>query len=287
MARDDFPERVRRLVAERAGHCCSFPSCRASTTGPASGHGGSVRLGEAAHITAASPGGPRHDPSMSPNRRKAVTNAIWLCRNHAKLIDSDAFSVEYLNMIKASAEAEAARTLGRVRTDGLMFSSVAIRQDLCAWDPAHRFRGTSVAFGFHIIPDRFLTEAQRPPATHSGDPIFDVTLVNSGAAPVVVSNVGLHIIRTWTSLKGIPQATSILSLGDYVLPIDSAAAGDDISIRFPNPFHVPSGAPLRFGLQLAGYVTALQEHGNESEVAIYVVAAASRVVSWPIYLGVY
>ena len=64
----------------------------------------------AAHITAASPGGPRYDPSRTPEERRSVANGIWLCQNCAHLIDTDKdrFSVDILRLWKAQSE-EAAR----------------------------------------------------------------------------------------------------------------------------------------------------------------------------------
>jgi hypothetical protein len=62
----------------------------------------------AAHITAASPGGPRYDPSLTPEARSGADNGIWLCHNHGKLVDNDRkrFTVEVLRRWKADAEAE-------------------------------------------------------------------------------------------------------------------------------------------------------------------------------------
>jgi hypothetical protein len=48
-----------------------------------------VNVGVAAHITAASPGGPRYDESLPQEERRGASNAIWLCHICAKLIDSD------------------------------------------------------------------------------------------------------------------------------------------------------------------------------------------------------
>jgi hypothetical protein len=87
--RDDFPFAVVRDIAGRAAHRCSNPECRAQTSGPRSGEANSINLGEAAHITAASPGGKRYDASLTAEQRKAAINGIWLCRTCAKLIDND------------------------------------------------------------------------------------------------------------------------------------------------------------------------------------------------------
>lgn len=87
--RDEFPETVRRLLAERAGQLCSNPSCRNPTTGPHSAPGKATRLGRASHICAAAPGGPRYDREQSPEERRSIENGIWLCNSCADLVDVD------------------------------------------------------------------------------------------------------------------------------------------------------------------------------------------------------
>lgn len=76
------------------------------TVGPALGHGGITNIGVAAHITAASPRGPRHDPSLTPAERRDAENGIWACQKHGKQIDDDEshFTVEMLRKWKKAAE---------------------------------------------------------------------------------------------------------------------------------------------------------------------------------------
>jgi hypothetical protein len=87
--RDDFTEEVKRTLAARVNSRCSNPECRAQTTGPQDDATKAVNVGVAAHITAASAGGPRYDPTLSPEKRRHSDNGIWLCQNCAKLADSD------------------------------------------------------------------------------------------------------------------------------------------------------------------------------------------------------
>ncbi|MDX3587677.1 hypothetical protein [Streptomyces europaeiscabiei] len=70
-----------------------------------------LNLGVAAHIRAASPGGPRYDATMSPEQRRSAENAIWLCNTCSKVIDDspDAFTVDGLNAWKVNAEMTASR----------------------------------------------------------------------------------------------------------------------------------------------------------------------------------
>jgi hypothetical protein len=113
--RDDFAQHVTRTVAARVGNRCSNPECRAQTSGPQVDSAKSLNLGVAAHITAASPGGPRYQPSLTPENRSSTTNAIWLCHNCAKLIDNDTarFTENTLRNWKLKAEEQAFSEIGR------------------------------------------------------------------------------------------------------------------------------------------------------------------------------
>ncbi len=85
---DRFATPVVRALEAAAGTRCCAPFCRDPTTG--AGEGGKVvRIGEAAHISAASPGGPRYDDTLSTPERSAATNGIWMCKDHARLVDVD------------------------------------------------------------------------------------------------------------------------------------------------------------------------------------------------------
>ncbi len=117
--RDDFPEKVKQTLANRAAHHCSNPDCRAQTVGPQlAANAAAVSVGRAAHITAAAPGGPRYDPSLTPRQRSAQSNGIWLCAICADKVDRDAaaYPVELLREWKNTAEAEARGQLGRARS---------------------------------------------------------------------------------------------------------------------------------------------------------------------------
>lgn len=90
MSRDDFPKSVAEALAKRAAYICSNPDCRASTIAPSPDDDAKFTyIGKAAHITAASPGGPRFDETMSPEGRSAIGNGIFLCSNCAEMIDKN------------------------------------------------------------------------------------------------------------------------------------------------------------------------------------------------------
>jgi hypothetical protein len=114
-SRDDFLLSVKRGIALRVGYRCSRPTCRAPTTGPQNDPRKSVSVGVAAHITAASVGGPRYSASLTPDERSHPDNGIWLCQNCAKLVDNDPaqFLADDLKEWKAEAEREALASVGK------------------------------------------------------------------------------------------------------------------------------------------------------------------------------
>ncbi|OPL10052.1 MAG: hypothetical protein AVO34_12405 [Firmicutes bacterium ML8_F2] len=115
--RDDFSTGTKVLLARRVGFACSNPECRKPTSGPQADPTGSVNLGVAAHISAASPSGPRYEEDLSPEQRADSSNGIWLCQTCAKLIDNDPirFSRVILEGWKRAAERAAAVALTQGR----------------------------------------------------------------------------------------------------------------------------------------------------------------------------
>ena len=104
--RDDFLQRTKDLLAKQAGHRCAHPHCGKPTSGADESGTDSINNGVAAHITAASVGGPRYDPDLTGEQRKDASNGIWLCQDHAHAIDADegGFSAETLRAWKRQAE---------------------------------------------------------------------------------------------------------------------------------------------------------------------------------------
>lgn len=115
--RDEFSIAVKRTLAARAGNVCSNPECLAFTSAPHEDATKAINLGVAAHITAAATDGPRYDFSLTSMSRTAIENAIWLCQNCAKLIDSDPvyFTVGLLRLWKTEREDDARRRVGKSR----------------------------------------------------------------------------------------------------------------------------------------------------------------------------
>ena len=110
---DEFLAKVKDTLAKRAGMKCSNPDCRVTTSGPRDEPTKSVNVGEAAHITAAAPGGPRYDASLTPGQRCDINNGIWLCQRCHALVDQDEqhYTIALLREWKAEAEEAARREL--------------------------------------------------------------------------------------------------------------------------------------------------------------------------------
>ena len=104
--RDDFRQPIKDQLAKRVGFRCSNPDCRKQTSGPQSQDPGAINIGVAAHKTAAAPGGPRYDSTLTPEERMNVGNGIWLCQTCAKIIgaDEEGYPVEILEEWKKIAE---------------------------------------------------------------------------------------------------------------------------------------------------------------------------------------
>lgn len=111
--RDDFTEVTKRALALRANYRCSYPECGKPTSGPSDeSPDAHVSIGVAAHIHAAAPGGPRYASEMPPEERMAVTNGVWLCQSHSRLVDADRIRFTAAKLATMRTDHEA-----RVRTE--------------------------------------------------------------------------------------------------------------------------------------------------------------------------
>lgn len=86
--RDEFTPATKRAIERQAFSHCSNPACRRLTRANTSDGTGEINIGQAAHICAAAPGGPRYDAAMTSEQRRSADNGIWLCDDHARAVDS-------------------------------------------------------------------------------------------------------------------------------------------------------------------------------------------------------
>ena len=109
--RDNFSTSVINILARRAGGKCSM--CKRTTFGPNDDPHKAICIGQAAHIAAAAPDGPRYNPTMTVEERTSAVNGMWLCSNCHLIIDRNPaeYPIEKLNAIKREAEDEAKKEM--------------------------------------------------------------------------------------------------------------------------------------------------------------------------------
>ena len=150
--RDDFSRRTTKVLADRAGNRCSNPGCRQPTSGPRTDPDRAVNIGVAAHITAASEGGPRYDPALTPEARRHPDNGLWLCQNCAKLVDNDptGYPVDLLRAWKRQAEDAARRDVAQPGS-GRMESEGSSRVQIGGGIQAGEIHAQNVVSGVQVI----------------------------------------------------------------------------------------------------------------------------------------
>lgn len=109
VTRDDFSQATKEQLAKRSGYRCSFPGCGSLTCGPSDEGSAAVScVGMACHIASAASGknARRYIPTMTSDARKDISNGIWMCYLHGKLIDTNEvrFSIDVLKKWKEIAE---------------------------------------------------------------------------------------------------------------------------------------------------------------------------------------
>lgn len=111
--RDDFSKQTIAEIAKGVGYRCSNPECDRPTVGANAAQDGIITIGVAAHICAASPGGPRYTGAQTRDARRGAANGIWLCQNCGRLVDADPnkFTIEVLTEWKQKAQQRAFRDL--------------------------------------------------------------------------------------------------------------------------------------------------------------------------------
>ena len=118
---NDFTKPTILQLRDRVANLCSNPHCRRNTVAAnLESTDSRTIVGEAAHICAASSGGPRFDQGMTTKDIKSFENGIWLCSICHKIIDREPrnYPVEMLKSWKVSAEEYASKNLGiKHRTD--------------------------------------------------------------------------------------------------------------------------------------------------------------------------
>src|SRR5690348_1343729 len=162
MPRAEFSSATRILVASRAGFQCSFPTCNRRTSGPGTGKYEVSNTGVGAHIYSASPGGSRGQGGLSPQELKQPENCIWLCHEHAKVVDNNrgiAFPPETLLSYKSLQEARVAREVQGLYSPLGWLHEITINENpLFAFPQTIRFAKLNLVFGLNNSGKTALTQ---------------------------------------------------------------------------------------------------------------------------------
>jgi len=238
---DDFPLAVKRVLADRVGHLCSHPECRALTTGPHTEGDKKVSVGMAAHITAASPGGARYDPSLTSEARRSAENGIWMCQNDGTLVDRDEarFPVGLLRNWKLIAEEDARKVVGRTAQDSEYASQLILYFDSSKSKLPKRTKGVVGVFelrhgdpsGIGSMGNIFNTDDDRelnywPKQGPHELSAIECEITNYGTMPAA------NIMLTFRVTFGGVSAEKITLSDDWSLGLKKLDPGPTNSLRF-------------------------------------------------------
>lgn len=97
---------TRQFLFARSGNQCAHPDCEEKLTVDPTDRSDGFIAANICHIRAVSPGGPRHDPSLTDAQLNSAANLILLCPNHHGLVDSqpETYTSELLCEWKARHE---------------------------------------------------------------------------------------------------------------------------------------------------------------------------------------
>lgn len=162
MPRDNFSKEVIDHLAKRASYICSNPCCHSHTICPSSSDSSNyILIGEAAHITAASPGGARYDNSLTPEQRSSIENAIFLCSSCADMIDKNNgqdYSVDVLKKWKREHEQWVRDNLNK-----------SVSSPVTVVDGEHRASGTGIITALDIRKPTIIKPGTKSIASGEGN----------------------------------------------------------------------------------------------------------------------
>jgi hypothetical protein len=245
--RDDFKKATIEVMAKRVGYLCSNPDCKRLTVGANFDIAKSTSIGVAAHITAASPGGPRFNPELSEVERIHIENGIWLCNDCSTLIDKDPdrYPVDLLKQWKENAEIETLLKLRgehKVQPNGVPFLEVDL-----VWRISGRWNmGYSDKNPIEMHEGKPYYIIGNKPIIHWGlDWSFDFFIYNNSNYPaynVKVESIGKEHFSQIDSLPKINNVPAFQNIDlkakyeDYIEG-DHSVADNIIKARIPQKFN--------------------------------------------------
>jgi hypothetical protein len=108
---DPLESQVKILYGKNGGRC-AYPKCGISLVIPNQhAEDQPKNVGKVAHITAASPGGPRYDANLTVTQRRSEWNLILLCGPHHDAVDTqlEFHTIQFLRDAKTANEERVSR----------------------------------------------------------------------------------------------------------------------------------------------------------------------------------
>jgi hypothetical protein len=215
LQRDNFTVKTIDVLAKRVGYHCSNPNCRRFTVGPNSDKNKATILGIAAHITAASPGGPRYNIDLSIEERKDIDNGIWLCTNCATLIDKDEkeYSTELLNKWKKDSEDEVSNHLKGIKIDEAKpyLEADLIWANSQRWNKGYSYKNKEV-YGDYIVVGE-----NKPIIIWNLVWNFNFAIYNNSQHPAFNVQVEQVSGKKFTSIDSLPKINNLPPYADLKL----------------------------------------------------------------------
>jgi len=176
-------------------------------------------VGVAAHITAASDGGPRYDRNLTPEQRTHISNGIWLCCDCGRLIDSDKekYKSALLRKWKADKETEVEARIKSGFVPNMDGPPLAVSSPIQLG-----FMGHVALENGSRVPRVSIIEPEKDPASYVNACVFRLVIKPvQGTQPTIILGVGVEVLSVqpvppYKPFKGVYPASFSL----YVLPFD-------------------------------------------------------------------
>lgn len=257
--RDEFSPATKRAIERQARGHCSNPACRRLTHAATSDGAGEINIGQASHICAAAPGGPRYDAQMTSDERAAADNGIWLCDVHGRAVDAkdSKFTVEELRSWKRQTNEDSWRSV---------MHNVPYGPEMQAPTPdelGHRLRAAASAD---------LAVFRRTPKWPSTNVALTLTLKVKHLDEALSTRALANAVTTLDDLilvaaPGMGKTTTLFQVADGVLEIGNGT-----------PLIVPLGDWTTEGDTLLGSILKRPAFNEISEQDFRTVAAKPGVV---------
>jgi len=234
--RDDFTKRTVTEIAKGVAYRCSNPECRRPTVGANAAQDGTIIIGVAAHICAASPGGPRYNAAQTSEARRSKENGLWLCQNCGRLVDADSerFAVEQLAKWKHEAQARAFREL--------LAPATVLDEEPARVEAAIAADDRPIDVAFDIVFQKIHTAAATDLVTHKRGPVWSGATVEltlriegDGAAP------SFSIGRLPLAIEVAPDVTIVAPPGTGKTTTFLQLAGHALTARSIVPLYFRLG----------------------------------------------